>query len=240
MSAKHPVWTWHDLLKQLAMVMPPETRCMDALAARELLLSLAEEALSGRTGEVVCLEAPQWPPLPAPLRRELDGRSVYTRPGTARYATTAQLSLEDALLARAQTLGAPRLPGDMAARHLGTDLALIEAQLRGTARDAREQFAQNGLRLDQAAAVWHVLTSARTVEVITGPAGTGNCAARVHRSAVMDWRREENSRIISPEMPLISNPCPSSRASQATPNRRVSASSRCWDTIAATAPMCSL
>ncbi len=57
--------------------------------ARELLLGLADEALSGRTGQVVCLEAPEWPPLPAPLRRELDGRSIYTRPGAARYATTA-------------------------------------------------------------------------------------------------------------------------------------------------------
>jgi hypothetical protein len=46
-----------------------------------------------------------------------------------------------------------------------------------------------------------------------------NRAARARRSAVMDWRREENSRIISPEIPLISNPCPSSRASQTTPNR---------------------
>ena len=65
---------------------------MDPQAAQELLLGLAEEALSGRVGQVVCLEAPQWPPLPASLRRELDGRSVYTRPGIARYATAAQLS----------------------------------------------------------------------------------------------------------------------------------------------------
>ena len=146
---------------------------MGASAARELLLGLAEEALSGRTRDVVCMEAPQWPPLPAPLRRELDGRSVYSRPGTARYATAAQLSLEDKLLARAQTQGAPRLPGDVAGRRLGADLALLKAQLRGTTCDTDEQFTQNGLRLDQAAGVWHVLTSARTVEVVTGPAGTG-------------------------------------------------------------------
>ena len=38
-----------------------------------------------------------------------------------------------------------------------------------------------------------------------------NCAARVRRSAVTDSRREENTRIICPEMPLISNPWPSSR-----------------------------
>ena len=77
--------------------MPPETRQMSPEEAQELLLGLADEALSGRTGEVVCLEAPEWPPLPASLRRELDGRSIYTRPGAARYATTAQLTLEDRL-----------------------------------------------------------------------------------------------------------------------------------------------
>ena len=146
---------------------------MSPQAAQELLLGLADEALSGRTGQVVCLEAPQWPPLPASLRRQLDGRSVYTRPGAARYATTAQLTLEDRLVAHAQTQGAPRLPGDLAARRLGADPALLEAELRGRAHDAREHAAPRGLRLDQAAAVWHVLTSARTVEIVTGPAGTG-------------------------------------------------------------------
>ena len=51
MSDKHPAWTRHDLLKQLALVMPPETRQMSPEEAQGLLLSLAEEALSGRTGE---------------------------------------------------------------------------------------------------------------------------------------------------------------------------------------------
>jgi len=46
--------------------------------------------------------------------------------------------------------------------------------------------------------------------------------------------------MISPEIPLISNPCPSSRAAHSTPNRPVSASSKYWETTAPTAPMCSL
>ena len=46
----------------------------------------------GGPGTSCRLEAPEWPPLPASLRRELDGRSVYTRPGITRYATAAQLS----------------------------------------------------------------------------------------------------------------------------------------------------
>ena len=182
---KHSAWTRHDLLKQLALVMPPETRQMDAAASQELLLGLAEEALSGRMADVVSLEAPEWPPLPGVLRRELDGRSVYTRPGTARYATRAQLSMEDQLVAQAQRQGAPRLSRELAARRLGADVALLEAQLRGRAHDARGAGTRRGLRLDQAAAIWHVLTSDRTVEVVTGPAGTGK--TRVLATAARTW-----------------------------------------------------
>jgi hypothetical protein len=54
-SEKQPAWTRHDLVKQLALVMPGESRRMSARAARELLLGLAGEALSGRSGDVTCL-----------------------------------------------------------------------------------------------------------------------------------------------------------------------------------------
>jgi conjugative relaxase-like TrwC/TraI family protein len=184
-SAQHPSWTRHDLLKQLALVLPAQTRQMNPEEAQELLLGLAEEALSGRSGEVVCLEAPEWPPLPAALRRELDGRSIYTRPGVARYATSAQLSMEERLVAHAQAHAAPRVPGELAARRLGADLAQLRAALAGRAREPREHGTPRGLRLDQAAAAWHALTSARTVEVITGPAGTGK--TRVLAALARAW-----------------------------------------------------
>jgi hypothetical protein len=184
-SDKQPAWTRHDLLKQLALVMPPETRQMTTQAAQELLLGLADEALSGRTDDVVCLEAPEWPPLPRSLRRELDGRSVYTRPGTARYATAAQLSREERLVAHAQTQGAPRLSAELAARRLDADAELLAAQLRESTQDARGHRTRGGLRLDQAAAIWHVLISACTVEVVTGPAGTGK--TRVLAAAAQAW-----------------------------------------------------
>ena len=184
-SEKQPAWTRHDLVKQLALVMPAESRRMSAQAARELLLGLAEEALSGRMRDVVCLEAPEWPPLPASLRRELDERSVYTRPGTARYATAAQLSAEERLVAHAQARRAPRLPGELAARRLGVNAELVAAQQHEPAQDAHQQATRSGLRLDQAAAVWHVLTSTRAVEVVTGPAGTGK--TRVLAAAARAW-----------------------------------------------------
>lgn len=79
------------------------------------------------------MEAPRWPPLPGVLRRELDGRSVYTRPGTARYPTTAQLPAEEQLVAGAQAQHAPRLPRELAARRLGADAGKLEAQLHAFA-----------------------------------------------------------------------------------------------------------
>ena len=184
-SDHHPAWTRHDLLKQLALVLPAETRQMSPEEAQELLFGLAEEALSGRSGAVVCLEALEWPPLPPSLRRELDGRSIYTRPGVARYATAAQLSMEERLVAHAQTQTAARVPGELAARRLGADLAQLRAELAGRAHDTSGHAAPRGLRLDQAAAAWHALTSARTVEVITGPAGTGK--TRVLAAIARAW-----------------------------------------------------
>ena len=81
--------------------------------------------------------------------------------------------------------GGPHLPGQVAARRLGADLALLEAQLYGRPQDACEHAALRGLRLDQAAAIWHVLTSSRTVEIVTGPAGTGK--TRVLAAAAHAW-----------------------------------------------------
>ena len=184
-SQKKPTWTRHELIKQLALVMPAQTRKLPPGTAQTLLLDLADKALSGKIEPVVSLEAPQWPPLPDSLRRDLDGRSVYTRPGTERYATAAQLSAEERLVAHAQTQGAPHLQPEQAAHRLGADPALLEAQLRERAHQAREHVTQRGLRLDQAAAVYCALISSRTVEVIVGPAGTGK--TRVLAAAAQAW-----------------------------------------------------
>jgi conjugative relaxase-like TrwC/TraI family protein len=159
-SDKHPGWTRHDLLKQLALVLPAETRQMSPEEAQELLLGLAEEALAGRSCEVLCLEAPEWPPLPASLRRELDGRSVYSRPGVARYATAAQLSLEERLVGQAQAQGAAR------ARRTGR--AASRRRSRAAARGTGRPRAR----------------PARTSRAARAAAGSGGRSlARAHRSA---------------------------------------------------------
>jgi hypothetical protein len=140
-SEKKPTWTRHELIRQLALVMPVQTRQVMPGAAQTLLIGLADEALSGDIEHVVSLEAPQWPPLPDALRRQLDGRSVYTRPGTERYATAAQLSAEERLVAQAQKQGAPSMPRKRAADRLGVEAALLETQLRERAPRARMRHA---------------------------------------------------------------------------------------------------
>src|SRR6266700_444351 len=57
-------WTRADLVKQLALVLPVQTRRIAPEEAVALLRELADEALAGSVEQVVCLEAPEWPPLP--------------------------------------------------------------------------------------------------------------------------------------------------------------------------------
>jgi hypothetical protein len=189
-SGKKSTWTRHELIKQLALVMPTQTRRMAAAAAQALLLDLAGKALSGGIEPVVSLEAPEWPLLPDSLRRGLDGRSVYTRPGIERYATAAQLSAEERLVEQAQTQGAPHLTPGQAAQRLGADAKLLKTQLREHAHHAQEHVTHHGLRLDQAAAVYHALTSSQTVEVIVGPAGTGK--TRALAAAAQAWAQKDS------------------------------------------------
>jgi AAA domain/TrwC relaxase len=168
---EHSSWTRSDLMKVLGWSMGPGFAHMDPDARQELLFALSDRALSPDFG-VKCLEAPEWPPVPQALRRELDGRSVYTAPGTERYATHGQLSMEEALCQRAQRHGAPSLEREALAARLGTDADVLDAVLRERAQDAA-QATRAGLRLDQASMIYEALTSDRRVSVGVGPAGSG-------------------------------------------------------------------
>jgi flagellar biosynthesis GTPase FlhF len=170
-----PTWRKADLIRHLGELMPDNAICADNHTAATLLEHLADRVLEGAAGEeVLALTAPEWPTVPDSLRRA-DGRSIYRPHGATRYATVAQLDIEDRLLAQAQESGAPSLRPPQAALLLGADQAQLQAQLSADATDpeAAQQLTRSGLRLDQAAAAFAVLTSDQRATVLVGPAGSG-------------------------------------------------------------------
>src|SRR5258708_34641981 len=161
---------------------------MDPEPAAALLPELARRALAT---DAIMLSAPEGPRVPDCLRRA-SGESLYVPHAAARYATEAQLALEDRMLVHAREGGAPRLEPARAAQLLGADQARLETLLSVPAPDADviEDATGSGLRADQAAAAYLVLTSARRVEVLAGPAGSGKTTtvaemARMWREAGM-------------------------------------------------------
>ena len=176
-------------MREMADCMPLEAHRMESAAVVALLHDMTDRAIAGEAEQVVCLDAPEWPPAPEYLRRELDGRSDYSRPGTSRYATQVQLSREEKLVATAGREAAPHLTREQSAELLGTDPEVLEAAGRERAQEATEQL-PSGVRMGQAAAVSAALTSPRNVYSIVGPAGTGKThtlaqAARMWQEAGM-------------------------------------------------------
>ena len=163
-------WTRADVIKYLGRVLPRSG--MEPAAAAALLENLADRALRSEFESVVCLEAPEPAEVPRSLLRA-DGRSVYQRHSGIRYATRAQLAMEERMLTQARASGAPRLTRAQAARALGADLAQLDDALTGHAPDADAIRTQIGLREDQAAAALSVLTDGKRVSVINAPAGSG-------------------------------------------------------------------
>ena len=183
-------WTRADVIKYLGRVLPRSG--MDPAAAAAMLEQLADRALASEFEPVLCLEAPEVVEVPASLLRA-DGRSVYQRHGGTRYATHAQLAMEERMLEQARAGGAPRLDRAQAAHALGVDLARLEDALAGHAHDTQDQCAhdadgehtQTGPREDQAAAALVALTDGRRVSVINAPAGSGK--TRVLAEAARIW-----------------------------------------------------
>ena len=128
-------WTRADLIKYLGRVLPRTGR--DPAAAAALLEDLADRALASEFDPVACLEAPEPAEVPASLLRA-DGRSVYQRHGGTRYATRAQLAMEERMAAHAGADGAPRVTRAQAAHALGADPARLEDALAGRAHDAQD------------------------------------------------------------------------------------------------------
>jgi hypothetical protein len=199
-QAGRATWTRADLVKHLGRVLPRTG--LDPGAAARLLEELADRAVGGEFEPVVCLEAPEAVQVPRDLIR-VDGRSVYQRHGCVRYATRVQLSVEEQMTAHAQARGAPSITREQAARALGASITQLDAALTQPARGGHEApgtpapgfaLTQSGLRLDQAAAAFSVLTDNRTVSVIDAPAGSGK--TRVLAAAARAWTRSGAGRVV--------------------------------------------
>ena len=166
-------WTRADVIKYLGRVLLRTG--LDPAAAAALLENLADRALASEFEPVTCLEAPGLTDVPASLLRA-DGRSVYQRHGGTRYATRAQLAMEQRLVVQAGAGAAPRVNRAQAAHALGADPARLEDALAGRAhgaRDAQDARTGSGLREDQAAAALAVLADGRLVSALNAPAGAG-------------------------------------------------------------------
>jgi hypothetical protein len=188
-------WTKADLIRHLGENLPATAATIDTADAVTLLPDLADQVLAGAAGDVITLEAPEWPQVPKVLRRA-DGRSLYTPHGAARYATQAQLTLEERLEKEAQARGAPHMAPEAAAQVLGADQVQLQAQLRAenfSAVQAQERTGA-GLRLDQAAAAFLMLTSDRRVEVMVGPAGSGK--TRTVAEVARAWQQASKGDVV--------------------------------------------
>lgn len=169
-QATGSTWTRGGLMKEMSSC--AATWTMPADDALRLVAEMTDRALRGEVGQVECHDAPEWPRLPDSLRAS-DGQSVYTRPNSTRYSTGVQISTEQRLVQSAAVRGGPQVEAGRSAEYLGTDAPTLEAHLLDRAEESREITLANGLRLDQAAALHHVLTSDRIAEVLTGAAGAG-------------------------------------------------------------------
>jgi hypothetical protein len=183
-------WTRAHVIKYLGRVLPRTG--LDPAAAAALLEDLADRALRSEFESVTCLEAPELAEVPRSLLRG-DGRSVYQRHGGVRYATRAQLVMEERMVAQASTSGAARLARAEAAHALGADPARLDDALAGRAR-TRDARTGSGLREDQAAAALAALADGRLVSVINAPAGSGK--TRVLAEVARIWAEAELGPVI--------------------------------------------
>jgi len=174
-SAEKASWTRADLLSHVGRMLPRTGG--DPAERATLAEQVIERALAGEFGAVVCLEAPSLLSLPPDLIRE-DGQSVYTRHGSARYATRTSLDAEEQLVRLAGERGAPAAGREYVAEKLGASVEDLEAALAGRAPDTGVTL-PCGLRLDQAAALYHGLTSDQRMIVINAAPGSGKTTTAI-------------------------------------------------------------
>ena len=184
---KQSTWLRADLMREISNSMSAEATRMDPEASVALLHDLADRAIAGEAGQVMPLDAPDFLDTPEYLMREVDGRriSVYSRPGTERFATSVQLAREKELLDTADKQTELHLTREESARLLGAEADELEAAALERASEPTRQL-HSGLTLAQAAAAHRSMTTGKTGYAIVGPPGTGKTTVAIAEARM--WR----------------------------------------------------
>ncbi|WP_298795751.1 MobF family relaxase [uncultured Pseudonocardia sp.] len=160
----------HAIIHQLRLT--PEAVAGDPkVVAPELAAQVL--AAPGRHG-LALVAPPDVGTVPDAVRTE-EGLSPYRPRNGNRWTTTAQLSLETGIVARARQLGAPKVEPAM------LELARIETE-------------RAGLSPDQQAAVLGILGSGRCGDVLVGPAGSGK--SRTVAALAAAWESHVGGRVL--------------------------------------------
>jgi hypothetical protein len=193
LQAARAVWTRSHLMAAIDAHLPGWLGGLDEAAVRRVLGELTDQALSPAGGYgVLCTEAAELVSPPSALRRP-DGRSAYSPHDDALYTTKPQLDAEEQLVAAAGRVGGPAADRAQVAAAMGATAAELDelagrvpgqnapaaraAKMTLATADPQDRSYGAGLRPDQAAAVYGIMTSGRLVDILIGPAGTGKSYA---------------------------------------------------------------
>ncbi len=182
-QSRRSTWKRPDLRRSIGRCLPEHLPGTDPAQLGALAEELADLALTPGGG-VVCVSAPDL--VPELTQYQLaDGSPKFGMHDGARYASVAHLDMETRILARARERGAPAYDRHLVAQLLDADAERLEAQLRHGGDGNPAPVSAAGLTDDQAAAIYGILTSGRSLEVLTAPAGTGKSFLLAKLNAIL-------------------------------------------------------
>ncbi|HEX3611742.1 MAG TPA: MobF family relaxase [Sporichthyaceae bacterium] len=165
-QVRRSTWTKANLLAEAARA----TRHL-RLPTPKARLELLDQVVDHAVAACLPLDPPALFHTPARLRR-VDATSVFDRTDAAVFTTTAVLDAEARLLAALDETNAPVIPSTL--------LDALNRQMPG-----------QRLAADQHAAITGIATSARRLDVLVGPAGTGK--TRTLATLTNLWQRAHGS-----------------------------------------------
>ena len=210
LQAARAVWTRPHLMAAIDAHLPGWLGGLDDAAVRKVLGELTDQALSPTGGYgVLCTEAAELVSPPPSLRRP-DGRSAYSPHDRALYTTRPHLEAEEQLLAAGGGHGGPAADPAQVAAAMGATAAELDALagrvpaqdapaarvagITAAAEEPGDRSYGGGLRPDQVAAVYGIMTSGRPVDILIGPAGTGKSYAMGTLAQL--WRQQTGGQVI--------------------------------------------